>query len=556
MSESPFKVLRDPDAAVKFAEEQTKLLNKIRSNIQGESSMKELFSEEAVKQALPITQLLQQQIPLLESAVTGFIPQTEGEKRLEIPKKKNAYAEILDTINAGQELNRAQIKKVRIAVNEVRGVQPKGAIIAPGTLPPMSLAEIADTLKNVQKYSEVSVDKQQEMKELLDIISSKASASSLPPTDLDITYGVLPSVPKGTTGSKIIPRIDPRTGKNAQFGLIFGTKDTTPKYIDILALTRSDSLDIYEKDGDKLIGIDSILLSPDAKSFILSDYNDIKGKVKLPSDDVTKLIDFYEKTAKVGAKDFKLRDLKAAAGKATLKKGEVSKIDIIPKPSTPSSKIPASKTSSSLPVTGFGLYTLGNPGRKVDYRIRGGRLGVSYVDIPKLQKLHLQLRKKQSGGKILFDLPKISNEVLEMITSKINPTKKYAMESIETVRNVLAKAGIDINSLSKGVRKVLSKGLEDVADIIKGDGFMGMSQSAPKLGSSGLQRMGGGCVPMMFSGPNQVIERCNLLSAAIKAGNTSPMIKNEMSALLDLLRKDGIIDQKKYSESMKKYVNY
>ena len=76
----------------------------------------------------------------------------------------------------------------------------------------------------------------------------------------------------------------------------------------------------------------------------------------------------------------------------------------------------------------------------------------------------------------------------------------------------------------------------------------------PNHRSSGKTRMVGSSITY-YNDPNQLADRLKILIGGIVAGNTSPVIRNDMTQINDELLRIGAIDQSLHEKFFKKYLS-
>ena len=149
------------------------------------------------------------------------------------------------------------------------------------------------------------------------------------------------------------------------------------------------------------------------------------------------------------------------------------------------------------------------------YKIQDGQYGGLVIDLPRLSnEMKLNVFR---GGKLLYSAD-ADKSLINLITKRFNPKTKYSINAVKIFN--------DLNTLA----------------------------NMPKHRSSGKTRMVGSSVTY-YNDPNQLADRLKILVGGIAAGNTSPVIRNDMAQINDELLRVGAIDQSLHEKFFKKYLS-
>lgn len=143
-----------------------------------------------------------------------------------------------------------------------------------------------------------------------------------------------------------------------------------------------------------------------------------------------------------------------------------------------------------------------------------GQFGDVKVDVDELIRLHLKVYDDK--GKLVMN-KKVDPTFVDLISKRYNPKQKYTPYSIVLFRELVGKSGLPIQGELSGKVKLL-------------------------YGQSG------GCLPADMT-REQAVERLQVLTASVEAGNNAPQIKNELADLITYLYQLKAIT-KKESESL------
>lgn len=152
------------------------------------------------------------------------------------------------------------------------------------------------------------------------------------------------------------------------------------------------------------------------------------------------------------------------------------------------------------------------------------------------------------GVKRQRELPKFIEGVIStLISSKNNIGTEKAAELIENY-STEPVTGITEETRKKSVadlKKMQSGGkLTKKSDKLTKKGFKAPPNYLKKAKMNAKQPPNPG--KKVFSSPQEVARRAQVLIAAIDAGNNSPWIREELSQLYDMLRTTGQISQSEY----------
>ena len=167
------------------------------------------------------------------------------------------------------------------------------------------------------------------------------------------------------------------------------------------------------------------------------------------------------------------------------------------------------QTHYSTPKKGKGLK---QPKRNA-YKIQDGQYGGLAIDLPRLfNEMKLIVFR---GGKLLYSAD-ADKSLINLLTKRFNPKTKYSINAVRIFN--------DLNTLA----------------------------NMPNHRSSGKTRMVGSSITY-YNDPNQLADRLKILIGGIVAGNTSPVIINDMAQINDELLRIGAIDQSLHEKFFKKY---
>lgn len=235
---------------------------------------------------------------------------------------------------------------------------------------------------------------------------------------------------------------------------------------------------------------------------------------------------------------------------------------------------PKSSTSSTPynnpPSIGHGIV---QPNKVYDpYKMSGdGIFGAVKIDVPKLKRGVLHAYKK--GKQIAYqDIP---YDLHELLTKKYNPRKKYDPNAVQLFQKLFKHSEMPITSTNsakfKHILSSIGSGMEGTGQIWdpltnlvvrnainSGNASRaqkGLSQvDTPEWAKGNFRPTGQGmnktqCGNIkVFSDPEEVMTRLNILFGECHAGNTNKEVKNEIGELLDWLLKNGEIHEKGYKD--------
>ena len=151
------------------------------------------------------------------------------------------------------------------------------------------------------------------------------------------------------------------------------------------------------------------------------------------------------------------------------------------------------------------------------YKITAGnQYGGLFIDIPKLMKN--QKLDVYHGGKIIYQA-NADKSPIDLLTKRYNPKTKYSMNAVKIFN--------DLNML-------------------------GNLPPHKSSGKSRLIRTGSGM--FYYNNPSQLVDRVRVLRGSITAGNNNPVLKNDLSQIIDELLRIGEIDKSAHEGFYKKYL--
>ena len=152
-----------------------------------------------------------------------------------------------------------------------------------------------------------------------------------------------------------------------------------------------------------------------------------------------------------------------------------------------------------------GLQTIGKgvkykPPKRNAYKIQDGEYGGLTIDLPKLfNEMKLNVFR---GGKLVYQSD-ADKSLINLLTKRFNPKTKYSMNAVRIFN--------DLNTLA----------------------------NMPKHRSSGKSRMVGSSVTY-YNNAKEFADRIKILVGRIVIGNNSPVIRNDLSQLIDHYMKSFI----------------
>ena len=163
-------------------------------------------------------------------------------------------------------------------------------------------------------------------------------------------------------------------------------------------------------------------------------------------------------------------------------------------------------------TTGSGMKYTQSP--RNAYKILNGKYGNIQIDEDKLKNnmiLHIKINDQKMKP------ISVDQDTIDLLTKRFNPKKNYS---------VLARSVFhDLNLLA----------------------------NLPKHKSSGKSKLKGGAI-RYYSGPKELVDRLEMLTASMKAGNNSPSLFNEIYDILNILLKTKEINQDFYNTYVNKYL--
>lgn len=174
-----------------------------------------------------------------------------------------------------------------------------------------------------------------------------------------------------------------------------------------------------------------------------------------------------------------------------------------------------------------------------------GEFGKLKIDIPNLNRLMLTVKK---GRKRICHQP-CSYDLHELLTKRYNNRKRYDPESVELFNKLIKQAELPIESTYSGkFKNIINRKhsgaqfdkLENArlqSPILAGINEIGKALAPPQKGGCACQGEG----IQVYSDPDEVANRLDILTAEVAAGNDSDEVKNEISQLTDWLLKNHYI---------------
>ena len=177
------------------------------------------------------------------------------------------------------------------------------------------------------------------------------------------------------------------------------------------------------------------------------------------------------------------------------------------------------KYQKRISVIPDGLQTIGKgvkykqPKRNA-YKIQDGGYGGLVIDLPKLFNEMKVFAYR--GGKLMYQSD-ADKSLVNLLTKRFNPKTKYSINAVRIFN--------DLNTLA----------------------------NMPKHKSSGKSRMIGSSVSY-YNNANELVDRMKILIGSIAAGNNSPVLKNDLSQIIDELLKINAIDRSLHKKFYQKYL--
>lgn len=182
-----------------------------------------------------------------------------------------------------------------------------------------------------------------------------------------------------------------------------------------------------------------------------------------------------------------------------------------------------------LSPTGMGISS--STDRKYDpYKMSAsGKFGNLDINVPNLNKLLLTVKK---NGQRICHQP-CPYDLVELLTKRYNPKKNYHPEATDLFAKLVRQAEIPITSVNSGKFK----------NIINDCGCNERSiQPLSKKSYQGIK---------VYSDPDEVANRLQIIMGEMGAGNDSTHLKNEAAQLIDWLKQKGLLDNEEQGVLMK-----
>lgn len=179
------------------------------------------------------------------------------------------------------------------------------------------------------------------------------------------------------------------------------------------------------------------------------------------------------------------------------------------------------------------------------YKVKeSGNFGELNINLKKLNALHLVAKK---GNKTVLDLP-IPMDLFDLLTKRFDPKRIYDKKAIEMFREIAILAGLPA---------VTGLGYSKKSEILQGGCSCYMPPPRNILAPPAKSRdfpetqnfQGTGSYVKYYdkSNPNELAGRMKIIIGAIDAGNDSKEMLSELSELIDILEKLGVIEKKQVS---------
>jgi hypothetical protein len=181
------------------------------------------------------------------------------------------------------------------------------------------------------------------------------------------------------------------------------------------------------------------------------------------------------------------------------------------------------------------------------YKIdKNGNMGRIQIDKPLLNRLILKVHK---DGHQIANQP-IPYDLVELLTKRYSHRKQYCPESISLFQKLIRHSEIPMSSVSSSKFKNIIKNMYQT-EMMSDDEMTPDIEPKEESQDDLRDNKNCGCTIKVFSSPEEVFTRLNILLGQAEAGNNAPEIINEIGQLLEYLHKHEHITDDGYSELTK-----
>lgn len=174
---------------------------------------------------------------------------------------------------------------------------------------------------------------------------------------------------------------------------------------------------------------------------------------------------------------------------------------------------------------GFGLKRKKNHGFKVN--VNDGSFGEVFINLPKLiAELKLEVMNKQDK-KVLTK--KVQPDFIDMLLKRYNPKKRYDPSTIETFKQVVSLAKLPLYGEHSTKLAIINPEMKK-------------------------PQMGGCPGTIMVMKVPEAVKKIPVLIGQIEAGNNNPLVKNQLSELVQFLVREGKMSKVDGAEIINEYV--
>jgi hypothetical protein len=161
------------------------------------------------------------------------------------------------------------------------------------------------------------------------------------------------------------------------------------------------------------------------------------------------------------------------------------------------------------------------------YKIVDNILGALNIDANKLINNRLLTAQHVGSGEYLFKNKKVGDDLIHLLTKRFSKNMPYSPQAIADFGKLVKGSGLPMKRNNKKIQMVFGRPCD-----------RGILKSPPDDSSDDDSPV------IIFSSPEEMAERFEVLRASIGAGNTSKRARNEMSGILDKLFNLGFINKK------------
>jgi hypothetical protein len=178
----------------------------------------------------------------------------------------------------------------------------------------------------------------------------------------------------------------------------------------------------------------------------------------------------------------------------------------------------------------------GNGLSKHPYKMMAdGTFGKIKINPMNLNKMMLTVHK---NGRRICHQP-CNYDLIELLTKRYNTSRKYSPESMDIFNKLIKHAEMPITSVNSGKFKHIISKNQKAYGVDEEDEGMGIYVNNPPRRQQPVEQTDS---VKIYSNPDEVSTRLNILVGQINAKNNNPAIVNEAAGLVDWLLKNGHID--------------